>query len=170
MNRAGINTSFIEMLITPCYNVCTLIYSCLNTECCCSCTFENESECSICCCYNYSCKRNTCNCSHHKCVLKHILYQFDFMRCLIPIFLFILYCDCYHCCNCCECFDECWCCCRGRCECFKAAIAIFCRGIGVATCINLLFWFFASLAFYLRQIISTFTFFIISFTYLFFVQ
>lgn len=44
MNRAGINTSFIEMLTTPCYNVCTLIYSCLNTECCCSCTFENESE------------------------------------------------------------------------------------------------------------------------------
>lgn len=159
-------------MITPCYNVCTIINSCLNTGCCCSCTFKNQCRCSDCtyCCCNFTWKRNVCNCSCHECVLKYVLYMFDLMRCLIPIFPFIFYYDCCNCCSCscCDCCNRSGCCCCNCCECCNGCnCKYFCRGIGIA--LNVLFWFFVSFAFYLRPILSTFTFLIRSFTYFFFV-
>lgn len=87
------------------------------------------------------------------------------MRCLIPIFPFIFYYDCCNCCSCsCSCCDCCnccnrpGCCCCNCCECCNGCTCkYFCRGIGIA--LNVLFWFFVSFAFYLRPILSTFTFF-----------
>lgn len=171
----GDTTSFIETLITPCYNVCTIINSCLNTDCCCVCTFQKCRNGKRCCC-TCSRNRNIKKCLFHECFLKWVLYMFDFMRCLIPICPFIFYYDCCNCCSCCtfmddrsckccNCFD---CCCCNCCECCNGCkYNYFFRGALIA--LNLLIWLFVSFAVFLRPIISTFTFLIRSFTYFFFV-
>lgn len=174
LNR-GHTTSFIETMITPCYNVCTIINSCLKTDCCCDCTFKNQNECKCsdgtctCCCCNINYDKNACDSFFcHNCVLKAVIYLFDFIRCLIPICPFVFYYDCCNCCDKCNCFNCLDCCCCNCCVCCKECDCnYFCRGIFIA--FNLLFWLFVSLAFCLRPIISTFTFLIRSFTYFFFV-
>lgn len=148
----GDTTSFIETLITPCYNVCTIINSCLNTDCCCVCTFQKCRNGKRCCC-TCSRNRNIKKCLFHECFLKWVLYMFDFMCCLIPICPFIFYYDCCNCCSCCtfmddrsckccNCFD---CCCCNCCECCNGCkYNYFFRGALIA--LNLLIWLFVSFA------------------------
>lgn len=122
----GNETNFIETLTSPCYRVCTVIYSCLKNDCCCSCSYgENykckcevklcceceERECCICLCKSNECNSSCCSTSYF---WKYVLFPFHLTCCIIPIFPFIfsyVSCDCSNnikkCKSCCGCSERC---------------------------------------------------------------